>query len=122
MSHISELRVYERAYEFSNEIWKICTNWDYFSKKTIGEQMVRSSDSISANLAEGYGRYNVRDNMRFCFYSRGSLEETKDWLNKAHVRALISGQLYSGLNGKIELISKDLWNYIQSLKKMVDKC
>jgi len=122
MSHISELRVYERAYEFSNEIWKICTNWDYFSKKTIGEQMVRSSDSISANLAEGYGRYNVRDNMRFCFYSRGSLEETKDWLNKAHVRALISGQLYSGLNEKIELISKDLWNYIQSLKKMVDKC
>ena len=117
MASINELRVYKNALEFSNEIWEICIKWDYFAKKTVGDQLVRSADSISANLAEGYGRFYIKENIHFCYYSRGSLEETKDWLGKAIYRNLISDQNYQQLSEQLTQIAKQLNSYISSLKK-----
>ncbi|MBW1838136.1 MAG: four helix bundle protein, partial [Deltaproteobacteria bacterium] len=57
----------------------------------MGYQIIRSSDSISVNIAEGvnfrlsfrgYGRYTPADRKKFYLYSRGSHEETKSWLRK----------------------------------------
>lgn len=117
MANISELRVYKDALNFSNQIWDICLKWDYFVKKTIGDQLVRSADSISANLAEGYGRFYIKENIHFCYYSRGSLEETKDWLRKANSRNLISNQSYQQISEQLTQIAKQLNSYIASLKK-----
>ncbi|MBW2171114.1 MAG: four helix bundle protein [Deltaproteobacteria bacterium] len=58
-------------------------------KATIGKQLVRAADSISANLAEGHGRYHFNDRLNFCYYARGSLEETKSWISKATRRGLM---------------------------------
>lgn len=49
--------VYNLSEELSDEIWYIVDGWKIFLKDTIGKQIVRSADSISANVAEGYGRY-----------------------------------------------------------------
>ncbi len=45
-------------------------------KWNLNQQLGRSSVSIPANIAEGYGRYYYQDNARFCYNARGSLEET----------------------------------------------
>ena len=115
--NVQDLRLYKNALEFSNKIWEICIEWNYFSKKTIGEQLVRSADSISANLAEGYGRFYIKENIHFCYYSRGSLEETRDWLRKANLRNLISNQSYQQISEQLTQIAKQLNSYISSLKK-----
>ena len=49
----------------ANQIWEIVKKWDYFTKDTMGKQIVRSADSVCANIAEGRGRYNDQDNRRF---------------------------------------------------------
>jgi len=54
---LDTLGVYTLAEEFSNDIWFIVDKWTYFQKDTVGKQLVRSADSISANIAEGYGRH-----------------------------------------------------------------
>jgi len=41
-------------------------------------QLKRSSSSVSANIAEGFGRYHYQENIQFCRQARGSLEETKN--------------------------------------------
>ena len=46
------------------------------AKRTVGYQIIRSADSIAANIAEGYGRYSPKDKANFYRYSRGSFEET----------------------------------------------
>jgi len=46
MYDIRKLDVYNMALDFSNEIWEICNEWDWFPKKTIGSQLVQSADSI----------------------------------------------------------------------------
>ena len=54
---LESLEVYQLAEQFSDEIWDLAGSWKHFEKTTIGNQLVRAADSISANIAEGYGRY-----------------------------------------------------------------
>ena len=45
-------------------------------KWDLTQQIRRSSKSVMANIAEGYGRYYYQEVIRFCYIARGSLEET----------------------------------------------
>jgi len=84
----------------------------------MGKQLIRSADSISANIAEGFGRYHYKDNKNFCYYSRGSIIETKSWLRKALSRKLISEKEYSTLLQKLETIHLKLNIYIKYIGKL----
>jgi four helix bundle protein len=85
---LEDLEIYKLAESFSDEIWAIVIKWDYFLKGTLGKQLVRAADSISANIAEGFGRFHYKENKNFCYFSRGSVIETKSWLTKAKNRNL----------------------------------
>ena len=74
---ITELDVYRDALLFSNLIWKICLSWNYFEQKTIGIQLVRAADSISANIAEGFGRFYLKESKQFYRIALGSLNEAR---------------------------------------------
>ncbi len=65
------------AESIANKVWDIVIKWDYFAKETVGKQLVKAADSISANIAESHGRYHYQDKKNFGYYSRGSLEESK---------------------------------------------
>lgn len=114
---LEELRVYQLSMSIADEIWNIVLTWDYFAKETIGKQLVRASDSIAANLSEGYGRFFYKESKQFCYYSRGSLFETRTWLNKASNRKLISSEEYDNFIKKINNIGVKLNNYIKSIGK-----
>ena len=81
---------YNTAFNLSNYIWDVVIKWDNFAKSTVGRQLVTSADSISANVAEGFGRYHKKDKIRFYRYSNGSLLESMDWINKSKHRGLIT--------------------------------
>jgi four helix bundle protein len=66
---LEKLEVYRLAEMFSDVIWNLVDQWNYFQKDTIGKQVVRSADSVSANIAEGYGRYYYKESKQFFFYS-----------------------------------------------------
>ena len=113
--NVRDLDIYQMAEELADIVWNICIGWDYFAKDTIGKQLVRAADSISANLAEGHGRYHFKDRLNFCYYARGSLEETKTWLSKAERRDLIpKGQ--NRFKEIVEVLPKKLNAYIGSIK------
>jgi four helix bundle protein len=102
---IEDLEIYTLADSFSNKIWFLVLEWDYFAKDTVGKQIARSADSISANIAEGFGRFHYKENKNLCYFSRGSLIETKGWLNKCRVRNLISEDKYNELLKELETIT-----------------
>lgn len=70
---LEELQVYNLSMDIGEKIWVLVVNWDFFAKDTIGKQLVRSADSVAANLSEGYGRYHFKEAKNFSYYSRGSL-------------------------------------------------
>lgn len=114
---LEELKVYQQSMELGDIVWNIVEKWDYFQKDTIGKQLVRATDSIAANLSEGFGRYHYKEAKNFSYYSRGSLFETKTWLTKAHSRKMINDDLYLSLDKSITDISVKLNNYIQAIGK-----
>jgi four helix bundle protein len=86
---LNDLTSCNTAFSFGNQVWEIVILWDYFAKDTIGKQFVNAADSISANIAEGFGRYHKKDKIKFYYYSLGSVKECTDWCNKARFRNLI---------------------------------
>src|ERR1051325_6106409 len=89
-TNFETLQVYQMSETLADDVWDIVMQWDSFAKDTIGKQMVRSADSIGANLAEGSGRGSFQDNKRFIKIARGSLYETRHWLRRAYKRNLLT--------------------------------
>ena len=114
---LEDLDVYNLSNELADEIWNVVINWNFLAQDTVGKQVIRSSDSIAANIAEGYGRYFYKENRQFCFYSRGSILETKTWLKKAKNRSLINEEQYNNLFSKLELIHLKLNAYMKFIGK-----
>jgi len=105
---LNDIGSYKIAFHLSNYVWNIIIHWDYFAKKTVGDQFVRAVDSISANIAEGFGRYGKKDKVKFYRYSYGSLEESLDWNQKAKVRNLLKTEEYSHIFAELQKLPKEL--------------
>jgi four helix bundle protein len=90
-TNFENLGVYQLSENLADKIWDIVLSWDNFAKDTVGKQMVRSTDSIGANIAEGEGRGSFQDNRRFIRIARGSLQETQHWLRRAFKRNFVDG-------------------------------
>jgi len=116
MKEIYEMDVYKLAEELSDLIWNSFDTWPEKAQRTIGYQIIRSTDSIAANLAEGYGRFTPADRAKFYGYSRGSLEETKAWLRKAIRRKVIPQQDVIGYKTVIDELGPKLNAFIRKTR------
>lgn len=116
MIPLTDLDVYKLAEKLSDMTWYDYDKWPEKAPKTIGYQIIRSSDSISANLAEGYGRFTAPDRKKFYRYSRGSFEETKAWLRKVIRRELIRKERVGEYNKIIQELGPQLNAFINSTK------
>lgn len=121
---LEDLKIYTKSMDLGDIIWKIVIKWDDFKNtslhlgyETMGKQLVKSVDSIAANIAEGYGRYHYLDTKKFNYYSRGSLYETKTWITKAFRRKLIDEENYNSINTELDSLAKMLNSYINSIGK-----
>jgi four helix bundle protein len=117
MAHQSfeRLRVYQIAEKLADEIWDIVVGWDSFSKDTVGKQLVRSADSIGANIAEGCGRRSFQDNRRYIRIARGSLNECKHWLRRAFRRKLLTESHIAVLKPLLHELLPSINAYLRSI-------
>ena len=78
---LEKLGVYRLARQLSKIAWQIYDKLDWRIQKIIGEQFVQSTDSVGANIAEGYGRFHYLDKVKFYYNARGSLLESRHWFD-----------------------------------------
>jgi four helix bundle protein len=114
-TNFENLRVYKLSEELADEIWKIVAGWDAFAKDTVGRQIVRSADSVGANIAEGTGRHNFQDNRRFVKIARGSLNETQHFLRRAFKRSLLTSADVKKLKPLVDNLAPQLNAYLKSI-------
>lgn len=108
---LNDIKSYKIAFDLSNYVWDLVGKMDYFAKDTIGKQFIKAVDSISANIAEGFGRYGKKDKRKFYRYSMGSQKESSDWNEKCKNRGLITTEQYN----HIQITSMDLPKELNSL-------
>jgi len=116
MKRVYELDVYKLAEELSDRVWYDFDTWNKKAQNTIGYQIIRSSDSIASNIAEGYGRYSPADRKKFYRYSRGSFEETKAWLRKLMRRSVLSESSATEYKAIVDRLGPKLNAFINSTK------
>jgi len=110
-----ELKVFQLAEQLADEIWDIVVLWKHFDKETVGKQWVKAADSIGANISEGSGRGSPRDNRRFVRIARGSYNETKYWLRRAHKRKLLKKYQTENIKKIIDDLGPCLNGYLKSI-------
>ena len=110
-----EWRVYKLSERLADEFWQTVKTWEPFAKDTIDQQIVRSADSIGANIAEGVGRGSYQDNRRFVKIARSYLYETQHWLRRAYTRNLLTLQEVNTFTAIINDLARPLNSYLQSI-------
>jgi four helix bundle protein len=85
-----DLSSYRLAAELADYVYELVSRWPQPARFAMGTQVIRSADSIGANIAESTGRETTPDKRRFLIIARGSLRETEHWLLRAHARGLVA--------------------------------
>uniref|UniRef100_A0A7C4EYE7 Four helix bundle protein n=1 Tax=Desulfomonile tiedjei TaxID=2358 RepID=A0A7C4EYE7_9BACT len=115
------LDIYKLAEKLADQVWNLVASWDGFAKDTVGKQLVRSTDSIGANIAEGSGRGSYQDNRCFVRIARGSLNETRHWLRRAFRRNLLKDEQVNLLKSLLDELAPRLNAYLRSIGTTRDK-
>ena len=111
-----DLQVLKAAESIADSIWKRVVVWDGFAKDVVGKQIARAADSIGANIAESFGRYNFGEKLQFLYYSRGSLFETKYWLNRTRERGLMKPDEIQEYVDGLTALARQLNTFASGLK------
>lgn len=115
---LERLDVWRKAKDFAVKVYReVIPHLPPEEKWGMNQQLRRSAQSISANIAEGHGRFYYQENVRFCYIARGSLEETVSMLSLAYELDYLPKQTFEELVKDSNDLSKLLNGYIAYLKR-----
>ena len=104
-----QLDTWKVNYKFVLEIYKCLDSLPKEEKYGIVDQLRRASSSITANIAEGFGRYHKKDKIHFYFQARGSLKEVQNFLLLSKDLGYINRQ-----------IARKLWISSKEAEKLIN--
>jgi len=107
-----DLKAWQLARKLMIECHEVAKTLPAHEKFDLASQIRRSSKSVMANIAEGYGRYHYLDSLRFYYYARGSLDETINHIITAHDLRYIGDQRYQELYDLARETERTLNGYI----------
>jgi len=121
MNSFEELEVYKKARELKIKIYELVKHFPAEEKYRLVDQLIRASRSVTANIAEGFGRFHYQENIQFCRHSRGSLFEIIDHLICSLDEKYITNEQYLNLKNDTLFVIKLLNGYILYLKNAKSK-
>ncbi|WP_414620589.1 four helix bundle protein [Calothrix sp. CCY 0018] len=107
--------MYQLSERLADNIWEIVKRWESLPIDTVGKQMIRSADSVGANIALCIGRGTNKENKRFIRIARGSLYETQHWLRRSYHRKLLTTEQIESLKSIIDNLAPQLNSYLKSI-------
>ena len=116
--NFEDLEVWKKSRELKKEIARLAKTFPADEKFRLTDQLIRSSRSVNAQIAEGHGRKTWPDKLRFCVIARGSLSETLNHLIDAYDAELISEDILQNFRIKINEVERLLNGYISYLDRM----
>ena len=107
--------VYQKASKLLLVVYRVTAQFPAEEKYGLTDNMRRAANSVTDNIAEGYGRYENKDKSRFYKISRGSSYELIS-------QTLSSYNLnYMSNEDKIELMGyKEIINELDKIIKTVE--
>ena len=113
----TDLETWRLARKLRVESYRVCRGFPRDETFGLASQIRRAAVSVTANIAEGFGRYSYQENIQFCRQSRGSVYELRDHFTTALDAAYISKEQYSVLDHQAILVIKLINGYIRSTRE-----
>jgi four helix bundle protein len=92
LNSFEQLECWKKATALRKKIRGCYITFPPEEKYMLVDQLKRAARSVTANIAEGFGRYHYLDNSKSCRISRGSLTEILDHLIVAHEEGYITDE------------------------------
>src|SRR5687768_14443870 len=118
MKSFKELDCWKLSRELRIDVSRIVKSFPEEEKKRLTDQMLRCSRSVTNNIAEGFGKFYLKDNIRYCRNSKGSLNELIDHFSVSYDEGLISESLLKDKEEQIDRCLQVLNGYMNYLQKM----
>jgi len=112
-----ELDVWKECRKLRQMVSALCKKFPSDEKYKLTDQILRSSKSPCANIAEGHGRYHYQENIQFCRIARGSVTETHNHLTDALDEKYILEEDYTTTVEQINSCIRLINGYINFLQK-----
>jgi four helix bundle protein len=113
------LTVWKLARAFRHRIYRVSETWPKREMYGLTAQIRDAAVSVTANIAEGYGRYHYRENMQLCRIARGSVNEVLDHLYTAVDERYIPQETFDELYAQGREVERVLNGYINYLKRQL---
>lgn len=120
IKHFKDLIVWQEAHKLVLTIYKITKNIPREEVFGIISQLRRAATSITANIAEGFGRFSYKDKVRFYFQSRGSVLELEDHLLTIKDLKYITEIDFQQSWDQSEKVNTMINGFINSTKKLIN--
>lgn len=115
------LDVYQKARKLVKEIYLLLENFPSYEKYSLCDQIRRSAISVPSNLAEGSGRFSLKERIHFVEISYGSLMEVYCQLSIANDLGYCSDEKHKELKIQIDEIARMLYGLRSSLLNRINK-
>jgi four helix bundle protein len=117
MKTFEELDCWKKANALRVNLSVLAKSFPSEEKYRLTDQVIRASRSVTANIAEGYGRFHYQEYIQFCRQSRGSLYELIDHLLVAANEGYITADQLRNTRKEISDCLAVLNGFINYLKK-----
>lgn len=114
------LDVYQKVRQLVKDIYLLLENFPSFERYTLCDQIRRAAVSIPSNIAEGYGRFSLKERLHFIEISYGSLMEVYCQLSIANDLGFINSDNFETTKIKINEIAKMLYGLRKSIQKDIN--
>jgi four helix bundle protein len=119
--NLEDLQVWKMARELVALIYhELLPHLPDEEKYGLASQIRRAATSIPANISEGHSRYSLKENFRFCYHARGSLDELFTHAIIAHDLGFVPDSFIDPFKEKILNLRKALHGYIRFLRGKMD--
>jgi len=110
-----DLDVWKVGRDIRQDLYRLATEFPKHEQYCLGQQVRTAAVSLTANIAEGYGRFHFKENVQFCRIARGSAYELLDHLIACHDQGYVDENHHQELRGKLLRFIQLVNGYIRSI-------
>lgn len=115
-----DLRVYKESKELVKSVYRLLEKFPKYETYALGDQLRRAVVSVPSNIAEGSGRFSIKEKIHFIVIAYGSLTESLCQLDIAHDLEYISDEEFNNEKERINIIGKQLSGLRSSFQKQLE--
>ncbi len=117
----TDLNVWREGHKLVVMIYKITKGFPKEEIYSMVDQMRRAAASITANIAEGFGRQTYKEKVQFYYMAKGSLSELKNFILIAKDVGYLSNEDFKLLVEQANIVDQILQGFIKKTKTFINR-